>query len=86
MSLNAACRVIINHSRVMLQIVASFTDDFIGAIYNCNMFIAQPIGENGKKYYDVCPSRILPPLPNNNRQFHIFRAEILKGHGKTQAS
>ncbi len=41
MSVNDASRVIIDNSRVMFQIVASFTDGSRGIIYNCNMFIAE---------------------------------------------
>jgi hypothetical protein len=41
MSENDASRIIIDSSRVMLQIVASLTDDFRGVIYNPNMFIVQ---------------------------------------------
>ena len=41
MSLNDATRIIIDDSRVVLQIVASLTDNSTGIIYNCNMFIVQ---------------------------------------------
>ncbi len=41
MSVNDASRIIIDDSRVMLQIVVSTTDYSRGNIYNCNMFIAQ---------------------------------------------
>ncbi len=43
MSVNKASRIVIDNSRVMLQIVASFTDNARGIIYYCNMFIAQAI-------------------------------------------
>jgi hypothetical protein len=41
MSENDAFMIVINNSKVMLQIVASLTDDFIGVIYDRNMFIVQ---------------------------------------------
>jgi len=41
MSVNDACRIIIDDSRVMLQIVASLTNNTRGVIYDCNMFTAQ---------------------------------------------
>jgi hypothetical protein len=41
MSANDTCRIIIDDSRLMLQIVASLTDDSRGVIYNHNMFIVQ---------------------------------------------
>jgi len=44
MSINYASMIIIDDSTVMLQIVASLTDDSKGIIYNCNMFIAQDTG------------------------------------------
>ncbi len=39
MSVNDTERSMIDESRVTLLIVASFTDDSRGVIYNCNMFI-----------------------------------------------
>jgi hypothetical protein len=33
--------IVNNNTRVMLQIVASLTDDSRGVIYNCNVFIVQ---------------------------------------------
>ncbi len=44
MSVNDASRIIIDDSRVKLQIVASLIDDSRGVIYNCNMFIVQATG------------------------------------------
>jgi hypothetical protein len=42
MDLALALTRVINYAhRVMLQIVASLTDDSIGVIYDCNMFIVQ---------------------------------------------
>ncbi len=41
MSVNDACRIVIDNSRVMLQIVASLTDESRDIIYDCNMFTAQ---------------------------------------------
>ncbi len=41
MSKNDASRIIIDDSRVMLQIVASLTVDSMGIKYNRNMFIVQ---------------------------------------------
>ncbi len=40
---NDASRIIIDISRVTLQIVASLTNDFIDVIYNWIMFIVQAI-------------------------------------------
>ncbi len=40
MSVNDATRILIDTSRVTLQIVASLTDNSRGAIYDHNMFIA----------------------------------------------
>ena len=39
MSVNDASRIVIDDSRVMLQIVASLTEDSRGIKYNSNMFI-----------------------------------------------
>ncbi len=39
MSVNDASRIIIDNTRVTLQIVASLTDDYRGVIYDRNMFI-----------------------------------------------
>ncbi len=39
MSVNDASRIIIDESRVMIQIVASLTDSSRGIIYDCNQFI-----------------------------------------------
>jgi hypothetical protein len=44
MSENDASRIIIDYSRVMLQIVALLTDNSWGIIYDCNMFIVQATG------------------------------------------
>ena len=41
MSENDASRIIIDDSRVMLQIVASLTDDSRGVIYNRNVFYSR---------------------------------------------
>jgi hypothetical protein len=41
MSKNDVSRIVTDDSRAMLQIVASLTDDSVGIIYNCNMFIVQ---------------------------------------------
>ncbi len=41
MSVNDASGIVIDDSRVKLQIVASLTDNSRGVIYNCNMFIVQ---------------------------------------------
>jgi hypothetical protein len=38
MNINDAYRIIFDDSKVMLQIVASLTDDPWGIIYSCNMF------------------------------------------------
>jgi hypothetical protein len=44
MSIIDATRILIDNSRVMLQIVGSLTDSSGGVIYNRNMFIAQAKG------------------------------------------
>ncbi len=49
MRVNDAFRVIINAPLVMLQIVASLTNDLRGIIYDHNMFIVQAIGDCVKK-------------------------------------
>jgi hypothetical protein len=57
MSVSDASRIIIEDSRVILQIMASLTSNSRGIIYNCNMFIelaTKNSTENlGKKGYDV---------------------------------
>ena len=47
MSVNDASRIVIDDSRMMLQIVASLTDNSKGIIYNGNMLIVQA-GNNTK--------------------------------------
>ncbi len=46
MSVEDASRIVIDVSRVMLQIVASITDDSRGIIYDCILFIVQATGIN----------------------------------------
>jgi len=46
MSVNDACRIVTDNSRVMLQIVLSLTEDYRGIIYDCNVFIVQTTGMN----------------------------------------
>jgi hypothetical protein len=41
MSVNDTSRIMIDNSRVSLQIGVSLTEESRGAIYNCNMFIVQ---------------------------------------------
>jgi hypothetical protein len=41
MSINDASRIVIDYSRMALQIVSSITDDSRGIIYNHNVFIVQ---------------------------------------------
>jgi hypothetical protein len=41
MNVNDASRIVIDDSRVTLQIVASLTDDSRGVFYDCDMFIVQ---------------------------------------------
>ncbi len=41
MSVNGASRIVIENSRVMLQIVGSLTDNSRGVIYDCNVYIVQ---------------------------------------------
>ncbi len=56
MNVNNESRIVfpLAYSRVMLQIVASLTDDSRGVIYNGNMFLVQasehglPLGPEGK--------------------------------------
>jgi hypothetical protein len=44
MSINDASRIVIDDSRVVLQIVASHTDDSRGVTYDPHMFIVQNSG------------------------------------------
>ncbi len=46
MSINDASRIIINDSRVMLQIVMPLNDESRRIIYNHKMFIVQETGVN----------------------------------------
>ncbi len=46
MSVNDASRIVIDNSRVTLQIMESLTDDSRGIIYSCNRFIIQATGWN----------------------------------------
>ncbi len=48
MCVNDASRIVIDNSRAMLQMVASLADNFIGNIFNCNMFIVQAIDAYAK--------------------------------------
>jgi hypothetical protein len=48
MSVNDASRIIIDASRVMVQIVASLTDYSRGIIYDHNMFIVEVTGSISK--------------------------------------
>jgi hypothetical protein len=48
MSVNHNCRIIIDGSRVMLQIVASLNDDSRGVIYNYDVFIIEASDVNKK--------------------------------------
>ncbi len=47
MNVNDASRIVIDESRVTLQIVASLTDDSREIFYNCKMFIEQATGWKG---------------------------------------
>ncbi len=47
MSVNDASRIVIDNSRVMLQILASLTDNSRGIIYNRNLFIVQAGNSKG---------------------------------------
>jgi hypothetical protein len=49
MSVNDTSRMIIDNSRVVVQIVA-LTDDSRGVIYYCNVFIVQATGPWNKSY------------------------------------
>ncbi len=44
MIVDYASQIVIDNSRLMLEIVASLTDDSRGVIYNHNMFIVQATG------------------------------------------
>ncbi len=48
MSVNDSSRIVIDKSRVMLQIVVSFTDYSRSIIYDCNMFIVEATGSISK--------------------------------------
>ncbi len=50
MSKNDVSMIIIDDSRLMLQIVASHTDDSWGIIYDQNVFIVQVTGPLGKLF------------------------------------
>ena len=50
MSVNNASRIVIDKSIVMLQTVASLTDDSRGIVYNHNMFIVQATGLTHRHY------------------------------------
>ncbi len=41
MSVKDASKIVIDDSRVMLQIVMSLTNGSMGVIYDCNMFLVQ---------------------------------------------
>jgi hypothetical protein len=45
MSVNDASRIVIDGSRVMLQIVTSLTGDSRGIINKCSMFLVQATGQ-----------------------------------------
>ncbi len=53
MSLNDASRITIDDYIVMLQIVASLTDNSRDAIYNCNMLIVKVTGVHYIKYFGI---------------------------------
>ncbi len=44
MSVNDISMIAIDSSIVMLQIVVSLTDNSVGVIYSCNIFIVQATG------------------------------------------
>ncbi len=50
MSVNDTSRIIIDNSRVVVQIVASLTDDSRRVIYDRNMFIVLATGPWNKSY------------------------------------
>ncbi len=50
MSVNDASRIVIDNSRVTLQIVPSLTDDSKGIIYNDNM---STVHKTGRKYENI---------------------------------
>ncbi len=67
MSVNDTSRIIIDDSRVMLQIVASLTYDSRGIIYNHNLFIVQSSGVNVIKLFSS-----LSALPGTNTLDYLF--------------
>ncbi len=50
MSVNDTSRIVSDNFRMMLQIVASLTDDSRGIIYDCNMFIVQATDSQLQKH------------------------------------
>jgi hypothetical protein len=56
MSVNDACRIVIDNSRVMLLIVVSLTDGWRSIIYDCNMFIVQASGLKYKTRVELAKS------------------------------
>jgi hypothetical protein len=46
-------RSVIDDYRVMLQIVASPTDNISGVIYNCNLFIVLAKTSSNKNHFEV---------------------------------
>ncbi len=53
-------KIIVDNSRVILQIVASLTDDPRGIFYDCNMFLVTVYG-------DLCHINILANLKQGTK-------------------
>ncbi len=74
MSVNDISRIIIDDSRVMIQIVASLTDYSRGVIYNCIMFIIRPLSwrhdiqHNETQYNDTQHRGLIVTLSINDIQ------------------
>jgi len=62
MSVNDTSMSLIEDSRVMLQIVATLTDDSRGVIYNRNMFIVQGSALSGWQLQALSPIEIIVNL------------------------
>ncbi len=67
MSVNDASTIVIDVSKMMLQIVTSITDNSRGIIYDCKIFIVQA---TGPKFYSI---------DQNVSKFHVLEQGILRG-------
>ncbi len=62
MSVKNASSIVIDNFRVMLQIVASLTDNSRDVIYNHNMFIVQATGLHVFFQLWALPGRVIPVI------------------------